>query len=338
MRSLRFLSSPFLSFFIAVLAAAVTGCSGGGAPGQRSDTTHSTVVHGDATGDLNQEQILPIQHTCSETLFLLAQAMSDAELNDSCATLAAAETRFHYRLRTEKRPVAEDFNDELRVVVFNNYEQYYRYAYDFFGINTDNGGLYIEGNPADPDNLASFYAHEADWLLPEFVIWNLQHEHIHYLEGRFVSYGGFAHFPDHHVWWAEGLAEYLSLGNDNPEVLEMLRDTSSESQSPALSEIFATDYSGTVDEIYSWSYLAVRFLFENHYEEVLAMTNSLKIDDFDRHKTHLDSWEVNYQEAFQGWLVALAQGGAEGAPRPASREAMLHYHAIARHQEYMNGQ
>ncbi|PPJ44561.1 peptidase, partial [Rhizobium sp. KAs_5_22] len=84
------------------------------------------------------------------------------------------------------------------------------YAGAIFGIDTNNGGMYLEGDPSAPGNQARFIAYEAEWLRPTFEIWNLTHEYVHYLDGRFDMWGDFqAAMQQKTVWWVEGFAEYL---------------------------------------------------------------------------------------------------------------------------------
>lgn len=107
-------------------------------------------------------------------------------------------------------PVADDYNTRVEVVVFANNSSYVNYSSFLFGNTTDNGGQYLEGNPADQNNQARFvayrYANDAD-----LSILNLEHEYTHYLDARFNQYGSFsdnlAH--GHIVWWLEGFAEYM---------------------------------------------------------------------------------------------------------------------------------
>src|SRR5262249_1666679 len=136
------------------------------------------------------------------------------------------ETRFQALLQTGGNPVAGDLNATLEVVVFDDPEQYQTYSYVLFGNSTDNGGIYLEGDPADPANQARLIVYEANWLRPAFEIWNLGHEYPHYLDGRFDMAGAFADYQvyDHRtLWWIEGLAEYVAHGNDNPPALEAAR-------------------------------------------------------------------------------------------------------------------
>ncbi|WP_160154236.1 collagenase [Microbulbifer sp. ALW1] len=275
------------------------------------------------------DQVLPIQHSCSSTLKIRAQDMSASQLNATCADLSAGEALFHQRLQTNQVPVPDDYNTDLRVVVFDDYSQYDSYGYALFGISTNNGGIYIEGTPSTPGNQASFYAHEASWLRPEFAIWNLEHEYVHYLDGRFIAYGGFNHYPGNMVWWSEGLAEYLSLGNSNPEAIEVARNHKPRHRKPSLASVFDTTYRDKTDQVYRWSYLAIRFLFEHHYDEVIAMTNALKNNDYTSYSAYLNSWESNYEAEYQNWLNGLVDSGARGAPRDSKRDDLLKKHSAA---------
>lgn len=283
------------------------------------------------------DQVLPIQHSCSSTLKIRAQEMTGSQLNATCADLSAEEALFHQRLQTNQTPVPDDYNTDLRVVVFDDYNQYDTYGYDLFGINTNNGGMYIEGTPSNPGNQASFYAHEASWLRPEFSIWNLEHEYVHYLDGRFVAYGGFNHYPGNMVWWSEGLAEYLSLGNNNPEAVQVARDHKPRHRKPSLASVFDTTYRDKTDQVYRWSYLAIRFLFERHYDEVIAMTNTLKNNDFGSYTAYLNSWESNYEAEYQNWLNGLINSGASGRQKDSKKEQMLQNHSMAEEKRRSGG-
>ncbi|WP_338592929.1 collagenase [Shewanella khirikhana] len=275
------------------------------------------------TEPADPDVVLPIRVDCSASINLWAQDMTDAQIADTCSQLSAQESDFHQRMQTFGVPVADDYNDSLRVVVFDDYNQYDKYGYELFNIGTNNGGIYIEGNPADMNNQASFYAHEADWLRPEFEIWNLRHEYIHYLEGRFVSYGGFNFYPDKMVWWAEGLAEYLSLGSDNSTAVNLAINTRA-NRRPTLATIFSTSYRDSTDRIYRWSYLAIRFLFERHEAEVLAMTEHLKHNQFASYDAALSSFAANYQTEFADWMNGLAPQKASALDN--KREQMLLRH------------
>jgi len=249
------------------------------------------------------EEALPIKHICADNLFILTQKMTEAQLNNACKDLIAQEVVFHEKLATNKQPVSNDFNDKLRVVVFNNAAEYNKYGQLVFDINTNNGGMYIEGTTQDPDNLATFYSYEHFWVRPEFKVWNLNHEYVHYLDGRFIKYDTFNHFPSHLVWWSEGLAEYISKGDDNPKAFKQLKEVKQEDWY-SLSDVFNTEYKDGSKRVYSWGYMAVRFMYEKHKSQYQQLAHFLKTDFFEGYKKLLDKSGEKYQQEFAAWLIA----------------------------------
>lgn len=247
-------------------------------------------------------EALPINHQCSASLFIRANQMTKQELTETCVQLTSQETDFHQKLHTNLQPVKDDLNDKLRVVIFDNYSQYNRYGQLTFNIQTNNGGMYIEGKPNEHGNQATFFSFETFWLPEQFGVWNLNHEYMHYLDGRFVKYGGFGHYDSHLVWWSEGLAEFIAKGNDNHKAFKLLTKTEN-ADWPSLATIFATTYSDSADQIYSWSYLAIRFLHEQGDNILPKLKQPLKTNDFDHYKQLLDLLATNYQEKFGAWLV-----------------------------------
>lgn len=248
------------------------------------------------------EQALPINHECSDRIYILTQSMTGAQLNESCKQLISQESNFHQVLATGNEPVANDFNDKLRVVIFENHAEYNKYGQLIFDIHTDNGGMYIEGTTQDPDNIATFYSFEHFWVRPEFAVWNLNHEFVHYLDGRFVKYDTFNHFPSNMVWWSEGLAEYISKEDDNPRTFKLVNDTAVE-EWPSLMDIFNTEYKDGTDRVYRWGYLAVRFMNEHHQEDYRKMAHYLKTDFFAGYKKLLEESGEKYGEEFKQWLT-----------------------------------
>lgn len=262
-----------------------------------------------AKGKPTVDSILPLEHVCSSTLFFKAQDMTTQQFNDSCAEVGAEEVHFHNTLETGWQPVDNDLNEDLRMVVFDDYTNYNRYGGRLFGINTNNGGMYIEGNATDPNNQASFYAHEADWLRPEFVIWNLKHEYVHYLDGRFNLKGNFSDYPTNTVWWSEGTAEYISKEDVNPDAVGLINASGG---NRTLAQVLATTYNNTVEEIYDWGYLGSRFMIEQKMADVRTMRTATRAGDWNTYQQLVSSWGSSYEQEWQNWLVALAGGDNGG--------------------------
>lgn len=255
--------------------------------------------------------VLPISYNCSSTLRLRAQSMSQAEINTACASVAGQETYFHQQVASNNVPVASDNNSALEMVVFNSSTDYGTYAGALFGIDTNNGGMYLEGNPAAAGNQARFIAYEAEWLLPSFEIWNLTHEYVHYLDGRFDMYGDFsAAMSQKTVWWVEGFAEYMSYSYRN------LTYTGAVSQAAAgtypLSTIFQNYYNSGQTRVYNWGYLAVRFLFEKHRGDVSSILGYFRPGNYSGYASFMNGLGTRYDTEFRSFLNCVANPGSSG--------------------------
>lgn len=250
-----------------------------------------------------EQQVLSINHSCSPSMRFRAQDMTWQQLNESCNKVQAEEQWFHQFLVTDNQPVANDLNDSLEMVVFDSSNDYGLYAGIFFGIDTNNGGMYLEGNPADPNNQARFIAYEAEWLRPDFVIWNLTHEMVHYLDGRFNMKGGFADYrigTHKTVWWIEGLAEYVSKKNRNDHAINLAR-----TRGFALSDIMANTYFSGTERIYHWGYLAVRYMFERQPETVNQILTNFRTGQYDTYLSAINSIGSSFDQDWYNWLETV---------------------------------
>ncbi|MGZ3146299.1 collagenase [Lentzea chajnantorensis] len=255
--------------------------------------------------------VLPITHRCSASLNIRAQEMTSAQLRDTCVSLANQDAYFHNVVR-DPGPVANDYNTTLEVVVYDSSTDYQTYAGAQFGIDTNNGGMYLEGNPAASGNQPRFIAYEAEWLRPQFAIWNLNHEYTHYLDGRFNMYGDFgAGTTTPTIWWIEGFAEYISYHyrsiNYDAAITEAGRRTY------ALSTLFDTTYSHDTTRVYRWGYLAVRYMLQSHPADMTAVLNHYRAGNWNAARTLLkNTIGTRYDTDWYTWLSACAAGNCGG--------------------------
>ena len=252
-----------------------------------------------------EAQVLSQTYTCSSTIKIRSQNMTQAQHQSACSKMGYEETYFHAQLQTNNIPVADDVNSQLQVNIFDSDTDYGKYAGAIFGIDTNNGGMYLEGNPATPGNVPNFVAYEASYANADHFVWNLEHEYVHYLDGRFDLYGGFNAPTEAIVWWSEGVAEYIANENNNPAAIDTIKDGSTYS----LGTIFETTYAGfDQDRIYRWGYLAVRFMFERHRDELNLMLSSTRSGDWAAYKTRINTWASSYGNEFTQWTQDLANG------------------------------
>ena len=254
--------------------------------------------------------VLPLKQVCSPSLTLRAQSMTAAELNATCTSVINEEAYFHNKLQTNRTPVANDNNSSLELVVFDSSSDYQDYAGALFGIDTNNGGMYIEGNPAQAGNVPRFYAYEAEWSRPTFEVWNLNHEYTHYLDGRFDMYGDFgANMTTPTVWWVEGLAEHVSYCYRNVRYSNALSEAGTYRY--ALSTLFDTTYDNADQtRIYNWGYLAVSFMMEKHRADISTLLGLYRKGDWTGARTLLKSTiGTRYDSEFRSWLGTVGTNG-----------------------------
>lgn len=252
--------------------------------------------------DQLEAQALSQVHVCSPTIKIRSQNLTTLQQTSACQTMAAEESYFHTSLETGNTPIPGDNNTQLQVNIFDSSNDYDKYAGHLFGIGTNNGGMYLEGDPSNANNVPNFIAYEADYAEAEHYIWNLEHEYVHYLDGRFDLYGDFSTPTEDVVWWSEGIAEYISKQDNNPAAIDTIFDGSTYE----LAEVFSTNYDGfDQDRIYRWGYLAVRFMFENHFAEVKAMIAETRAGNWAAYKNRTNTWAANYSVEFTNWTQGL---------------------------------
>lgn len=260
------------------------------------------------------DAVLKNSKSCSPTLRIRAQDMTPAQLQDSCDRLAREEGYVHDMLKTKRIPVANDNNTSLELVVFDDYSNYSKYASIIYGIDTNNGGMYLEGEPDVVGNQARFIAHEASWLRPTFQVWNLEHEFVHYLDGRFDMLGDFgAGTAKPTVWWIEGIAEYMSLKNNNQTAIDMAK-----TGTYRLSEIFGNTYamSDYVNRAYRWGYMATRFMMEKHRADVDVVLGDFRVGHYDAYQDFMGRIGGSYDAEFSDWVKTATTAGEPALPDP----------------------
>ncbi|MBM7774302.1 microbial collagenase [Actinokineospora baliensis] len=256
-------------------------------------------------------EVLPINHTCASTLRVRAQEMTAAELSQTCASLLNQDAYFHNVVR-DPGPVTGDRNTALEVVVYNSSTDYQTYAGAMWGIDTNNGGMYLEGDPSAVGNQARFIAYEAEWLRPTFQIWNLNHEYTHYLDGRFNMAGDFtSNVTTPTIWWIEGFAEYVSYQYRNVAYDAAIAEAGKRTY--ALSTLFDTTYSHDTTRIYRWGYLAVRYMIQAHPADVTAVLGHYRSGNWTAARTLLKTTiGSRYDSDWYTWLAACAAGSCGG--------------------------
>lgn len=260
------------------------------------------------------EAILSKNYRCADgAVRLRTEELTSDQAAQACALMETEAPYFHAMLHTNEVPVASDNNNTLEVVVFSNNAEYENYSPVLFGNDANNGGIYMEGDPSSPTNQARFIAFEATWLRPQFEVWNLKHEYVHYLDGRFDMYGDFneeTQVPV--VWWLEGLAEYISRENGDQESIDAAK-----TGQYRLSDIFRNTYAmdDYVNRAYRWGYMAVRFMFERHAETIAAVLPMFRSGDYAGYWNYMRQLPPQLDAEFAAWVPTVTTAGTPMPPQ-----------------------
>ncbi|MGW7487743.1 collagenase [Streptomyces sp. NPDC054786] len=269
----------------------------------------------DLAGQLTKAA-LPVSHTCDTTHTLKAQALTAAELDAACESVLKEDSYVHSLVKDDG-PIPGQYESTIQFSVFGSRNDYQTYAGAIYGVDTNNGGITMIGDPTEPDNkpLSIMYQRSDDNGFPA-RIWNLNHEYTHYLDARDDMKGDFGKqtsVPD--VWWIEGLAEYVSYGyrkiTDDEAVSEAGKHTYK------LSTLFQSTYDNSdVTRTYPWGYLAVRYMFEKHPADIANMLTHFRTGDYEGgYAVYNTGIGTSYDADFDTWLTACAAGACAAKAR-----------------------
>ncbi len=245
-----------------------------------------------------KQRIMTFSYDCRGPARILAQEMTEAQAITSCETLNLKEDDFHQTVNTGYQPVADDHSDSVDVIVFKTQSDYSTYSSFLFDNTTNNGGQFLERDPSKQGNVPRFVAYQNGWD-DDFSILNLEHEYVHYLDGRFNQYGDFHDTMREGsiVWWLEGFAEYMYYKEGYNAALVLGKE-----KTHTLADVFSTNYSDGLNRVYRWGYLAVRFMIEKHPEDVTELLGYSRTGQYKEWVKLLERLGPAYNTEFHSWL------------------------------------
>ncbi|TOI22374.1 collagenase [Vibrio parahaemolyticus] len=245
-----------------------------------------------------KQRIMTFSYDCRGPARILAQEMTEAQAITSCETLNLKEDDFHQTVNTGYQPVADDHSDSVDVIVFKTKSDYSTYSSFLFDNTTNNGGQFLERDPSKQGNVPRFVAYQNGWD-DDFSILNLEHEYVHYLDGRFNQYGDFHDTmrEGNIVWWLEGFAEYMYYKEGYNAALVLGKE-----KTHTLADVFSTNYSDGLNRVYRWGYLAVRFMLEKHPEDVTELLGYSRTGQYKEWVKLLERLGPAYNTEFHSWL------------------------------------
>ncbi|MGK4585484.1 collagenase [Kitasatospora sp. HPMI-4] len=256
--------------------------------------------------------VLPDTYACAPNRTIVAESLSPADLAAVCASLQGEDPFFH-NLVKDNGPVPGQYDQTITLAVFANKADYTTYSWAIYGNSTDNGGETLM-DVTDPSNQAVSVMYQKSYN-DGFVanVWNLNHEYTHYLDGRYDIKGSFGteiSVPD--IWWIEGLAEYESYAYRGTTDTQAMQEAAKHTYK--LSTIFQNTYDNSDStRTYPWGYLAVRYMFEKHPNDIQTMLGHFRTGDFQGGYAVYNSLGTAYDADFDSWLTGCAAGACYAA-------------------------
>ncbi|NQZ27148.1 MAG: collagenase [Colwellia sp.] len=247
------------------------------------------------------ENILRYNYNCGAKISIRSESYITAQnLQAVCDELISEEERYHRLMKTAKQPLAGDNNSTVQINAFKDYASYQYNAAQIFGIDTNNGGMYLEGDPSVPGNQASYVTYITDdgsswWIM------NLSHEFNHYLDGRYNMDGNFATYMESSnnvVFWLEGSAEYVAWVDWPYDYARELAGQASYS----LADVVNTTYEHDTGRIYNWGYLGVAFIFERHPEALDTILSYFRSGNYSAYNSYIQNFSYQNGSEWYEWL------------------------------------
>ncbi|WP_435253662.1 collagenase [Streptomyces sp. 1222.5] len=261
--------------------------------------------------------VLPITRRCDPNITIRAQALTTAELDTVCASVLGQNAYFRSAIKVAGVSSSQHVS-AVQLVVFASFIDYQTYASAIYGIDTDNGGKTLTGNPSDPTNhVTSIMFQKASDDGFAARIWNLNHEFTHYLDTRDNMRGDFdrqTSVPN--LWWIEGVAEYVSYSYRNVEYDLAIQEAARHTYK--LSTLFESTAENS-DQVrtYPWGYLAVRYMLEKHPTDVERMLTRFRAGDYTGgYGVYHEDIGTRYDADFDQWLATCATGACVKPPTP----------------------
>ena len=270
-----------------------------------------------------REAIFPPEYSfvCQATDEVLFKFMRDVPLDlkrRSCADVIKMDHLFHQLLKTRKIPVADDHNHLLEVIVFSSRRHMAIYG-TIYNVSPNIGGAYREGNASNPENVPRVFVHEVEQGPRRRYVNVLNHEFVHYLDGRYNrAYPRYS--AGNSLWWIEGLATYIPSSKYNRSISSITRERY------RLSEIFPTANRSS-QRTYFYGSLAIEFLVEEHFEIARELIDIMR-NGWQGWSEKLEEMAAELEDEFDVWLddfIELLQDPSQGYCRSAARSPYKGY-------------
>ncbi|MER5961572.1 collagenase [Streptomyces sp. NPDC002057] len=256
-----------------------------------------------------ERQIFPYTYTYDNGAIKVRTGLDRATVDQLYYASKQVKAHFHRVLGTEQ-PLAGDPNTSLNIVLYASRADYENYHPVLTGMDTNNGGIYIERG-------ATFYTYQR--RVPQDSSLTLEelfrHEYTHYLNGRYAVHGFFGEGPwyqnDRTTFMDEGTAEFFDgATRDNgiavrkSLVRSIIGDTAGGGPRMNLNQILNATYAGDGFRFYSYAGTFFEFLWTQKPSLLREMYAHLRANDvqaYDAWRNRLGS-DANLQREYDRFL------------------------------------
>ncbi|ACU69552.1 Microbial collagenase [Catenulispora acidiphila DSM 44928] len=249
---------------------------------------------------------------CDASHTVLSQALTASDTSAVCASILGQYSYFHTVVH-DSGPIPGQYDQNFVLTVFASPTDYQTYAGPIYGVDTDNGGITLTGDPTDPSNIVRSIMYQWD-TDNGFVarVWNLNHEFTHALDAEYDTKGDFTAeivVPD--IWWIEGVAEYVSYSYRDVTDTEAVSEAATHRY--ALSTLWQSSYDNSDEtRTYPWGYLAVRYMMERHPADIATLLAKFRVGDYQgAYAFYGTTIGTAYDADFNSWLDQCAAGACQ---------------------------
>ncbi|MFE7550581.1 collagenase [Streptomyces gardneri] len=238
-----------------------------------------------------EKQIFPYTYTYDNGGIKVRTGLDRATVDQLYYASKLVKAQFH-RVVGSEQPVTGDTNTTLNIVLYASRAGYENYHPVLTGMDTNNGGIYIERG-------ATFYTYQR--RVPQDSSLTLEelfrHEYVHYLNGRYAVHGSFGEGPwyqnDRTTFMDEGTAEFFDgATRDNgiavrkSLVKSVISDTANGGPRMTVSQILNATYAGDGFRFYSYAGTFFEYLWTERPGFLREMYRHLRANDVQAY----DSW------------------------------------------------
>ncbi|MEU3844255.1 collagenase [Streptomyces sp. NPDC028635] len=265
-----------------------------------------------------ERQLFPYTYTYDNGALKVRTALDRATVDQLYYASKQVKAQFLRVLGTQA-PLADDTNGVLTIVLYASRADYENYHPLLTGMDTNNGGIYIERG-------ATFYTYQR--RVPQDSRLTLEelfrHEYVHYLNGRWAVPGYFGEGPwyqgDRTTAMDEGTAEFFDgstraggVAVRKSLVQGVIADTANGTPRMSVEQLLHATYDGDGFRFYDYAGTFFEYLWSEHPALLREMYRHLRADDpagFDawRERTGRDTALQQGYDAFLDRQIAHVDG------------------------------